>query len=70
MAPNESIKDMFTRFTQIINNLDSLGKEFTNEENVRKLIRCLSKAKLDPKATTIEEAQELKHELILKDVNE
>ncbi|XP_021722475.1 uncharacterized protein LOC110689966 [Chenopodium quinoa] len=34
MLPNKSIKEMFTRFTQIINNLDSLGKSFSNEEKI------------------------------------
>ncbi|MCD7469008.1 hypothetical protein HAX54_007623, partial [Datura stramonium] len=37
MGQRESVKDMFTRFTHITNELKSLGKEFTTEENVRKL---------------------------------
>ncbi|XP_021771739.1 uncharacterized protein LOC110735868 [Chenopodium quinoa] len=60
MLSNESIKEMFTRFTQIINNLDSLGRSFSNEEKVRKILRCLPKAKWGPKVTTIEEAQDLR----------
>ena len=59
MEANESIKEMFTRFTEIINNLDSLGKTFTTEENVRKILRSLPKAKWEPKVTAIEEAQDL-----------
>ena len=60
MNKNESIKEMFSRFTNIINNLDSLGKEFTNEEKVRKILRSLPKGKWGPKVTAIEEAQNLK----------
>ena len=60
MAPNESIKEMFTRFRLIVNNLHSLEKTFTNEEKVRKILRCLPKGKWGPKVTAIEEAQDLK----------
>ena len=45
MAPNESIKEMFTRFTLIVNNLHYLGKSFTNDEKFRKILRCLPKCK-------------------------
>ena len=61
MSPNETIKEMFTRFTQITNNLDSLGKTFSNEEKVRKVLRCLPKLKWGPKVTAIEEAQDLRN---------
>ena len=56
MDVNESIKNMFTRFTNITNNLKSLGKTYSNEEKVRKILRCLPKNKWGPKVTTIEEA--------------
>ena len=59
MKSDESIKAMFTRFTEITNNLDSLGKSFTNVEKVRKILRCLPKEKWGPKVTAIEEAQDL-----------
>ncbi|PKA53369.1 Retrovirus-related Pol polyprotein from transposon TNT 1-94 [Apostasia shenzhenica] len=58
MHPNESIKDMFTRFTNITNGLISLGKIFTNEELVRKVLRCLPRD-YDAKATAIVEARDL-----------
>ncbi|GAB2288307.1 hypothetical protein Dimus_037988 [Dionaea muscipula] len=58
MLPNESISDMFGRFTNIINPLDILGKTYSNEEKVRKLLRCLSKD-WRPKVTVIEEAKDL-----------
>ena len=57
MKPDESIKAMFTWFTEITNNLDSLGKTFENVEKVRKIWRCLPKDKWGPKVTAIEEAQ-------------
>ena len=60
MQPGETIKEMFTRFTDITNNLKSLGKTYTNEEMVRKVLRCLPKSKWGPKVTAIEEAQDLK----------
>ena len=60
MQIDESIKDMFTRFTDITNNLKSLGKAYTNKEMMRKILRCLPKSKWGPKVTTIEEVQDLK----------
>ncbi len=60
MQGNETIKEMFTRFTQIVNSLNSLGKTFTNEEMVRKILRCLPKGKWGPKVTAIEEAQKFR----------
>ena len=59
MNPEETIKGMFKRFTDIVNNLDSLGKTFSNEEKVRKILRSLPKAKWEPKTTAIEEARDL-----------
>ncbi|GAV71509.1 zf-CCHC domain-containing protein/UBN2 domain-containing protein, partial [Cephalotus follicularis] len=43
MHDNESISDMFTRFTMIINSLKNLGKSYSNQELVRKILRCLPK---------------------------
>jgi len=67
MHSDESIKDMFTQFTDITNNLKSLGKTYSNEEMVRKILQmvrkilqCLPKNKWGLKVTTIEEAQNLK----------
>jgi len=51
---------MFTRFTDITNNLKSLGKTYIIKEMVRKILRCLPKNKWGPKVTVIEEAQNLK----------
>ncbi|GAV92546.1 UBN2 domain-containing protein, partial [Cephalotus follicularis] len=40
MHDHESISDMFTRFTTIINSLKNLGKSYHNQELVRKILRC------------------------------
>ena len=44
MKTDESITDMFTRFTDIIKGLKSLGKVYPNNEQVRKILRSLSEA--------------------------
>ena len=41
MNPAESITSIFTRFTNIINGLKSLGKVYANSELVRKIFRSL-----------------------------
>ncbi|GAV74691.1 UBN2 domain-containing protein, partial [Cephalotus follicularis] len=58
MHENESISDMFTRFTTIVNSLKNLGKNYSNQELVRKILRCLPRS-WTPKVTTIEEAKDL-----------
>ncbi|GAV75946.1 UBN2 domain-containing protein [Cephalotus follicularis] len=49
---------MFTRFTNIINALQSLDKTYSNSELVRKILRCLPRSWM-PKVTAIEEAKNL-----------
>ncbi|GAV66062.1 zf-CCHC domain-containing protein/UBN2 domain-containing protein [Cephalotus follicularis] len=58
MHDNESIRDMFTRFTTVINSLKNLDKSYPNQELVRKILRCLPKS-WTPKVTAIEEAKDL-----------
>jgi hypothetical protein len=58
MKFEESIYEMFTRFTNFIYSLKALGKCYTNVENVRKILRSLPKH-WDAKVTTIEEAKDL-----------
>ncbi|GAV80052.1 LOW QUALITY PROTEIN: UBN2 domain-containing protein, partial [Cephalotus follicularis] len=53
MHDNESISDMFTRFTTIINSLKNLGKSYSNQELVRKILRCLPKSSLMTHETTM-----------------
>ena len=60
MQLDESNKEMFTHFTDITNNLKSLGKSYINEEMVKKILRCLPKSRWGPKVTALEEAQNLK----------
>ena len=50
---------MFTKFTDIINGLKVLGRTFTNQEMVNKVLICLPKS-WDAKTTAIKEAQDLR----------
>jgi hypothetical protein len=58
MKKDENISEMSTRFTNIVNCLKSLGKNYTNEENVRKILRSLPK-RWEAKKTAIYEARDL-----------
>jgi len=59
MGDRETIMDMYTRFTHITNELKSLGKTFTTEEPVRKILRFLPRS-WEAKVTAIQEAKDLK----------
>ncbi|VFQ92078.1 unnamed protein product [Cuscuta campestris] len=43
MKENELVEDMFERFSNIVNDLDMLGKTLTDKELVRKILRSLTK---------------------------
>jgi len=43
MLENESIDEMLTWFTKIINGLSSLDDTIDNDQKIRKVIRALSK---------------------------
>ena len=43
MNDNESIVEMFTKFTDIVNELQALGKTYKEFEKVKKILRSLSK---------------------------
>jgi hypothetical protein len=43
MKKDENISEMSTRFTNIVNCLKALGKIYTNQENVRKILRSFPK---------------------------
>lgn len=58
MDVNESIIDMFTRFTNIINALKGLGKVYTTSKNVRKYLRSLPKT-WEVKMMAIQKAKDL-----------
>ena len=59
MKKDENISETSTRFTNIVNCLKALGKIYTNQENVRKILRSLPK-KWEAKMTVISEARDLK----------
>ena len=42
MKSYESISDMFTRFSEITNNLQSLGKNYSQSDLIRKVLRFLT----------------------------
>ena len=58
MHSNETITQMFARFTTIINDLTALGKSYTSTELVNKILRCLPKA-YQSKVMAIQEAIDL-----------
>ena len=53
MSQGESIKEMFTRFKKITNELNSFGKVFSPEDLVRKIL-CSLDERWIPKVTAIE----------------
>ncbi|MCD7456679.1 hypothetical protein HAX54_032735 [Datura stramonium] len=58
MGERESVKDMFTRFTHITNELKSLRKKFTTEENAKNSKNHVS-AFGNPKLPFIEESKQM-----------
>ena len=59
MEQNESLNSMYSRLSIITNALDLLGKVYSNEDKIRKILRILPK-KWRPKVTAIQEAKDLK----------
>jgi len=59
IGDRETIMDMYTQFTHITNELKSLGKTFSIEELVRKILRFLPRT-WEAKVTAIQEAKDLK----------
>ena len=47
MKPNESIVEMFTRFTDIINGLEGLGKRVSEQDKISKILRCLPTSQME-----------------------
>jgi len=58
MGDRETVMDMYTRFTHITNELKSLGKSFTIEELVRKILRILPHP-WEAKVMAIQEAKDM-----------
>ncbi|RVW73015.1 hypothetical protein CK203_057446 [Vitis vinifera] len=58
MKDNETIVEMITRFTNIVNGLEVLGKTYKESKKVMKILRSLP-SKWHTKVTTIQEAKDL-----------
>ena len=58
MKENEIIAEMITRFTNIVNGLEALGKTYKESEKVMKILRSVP-SKWHTKVTTIQEAKDL-----------
>ena len=43
MQEHESIKEIFTRFTTVVNELNALGKKYTTHQRIKKIMRSLLK---------------------------
>ena len=59
MKPNESIFEMFTRFIDVVNGLEGLGKRVSEQDKVSKILRYLP-PKWNSKTEAIEESKNLK----------
>ncbi|XP_057997799.1 uncharacterized protein LOC131176781 [Hevea brasiliensis] len=58
MKSDETISEMNYRFVEIIGGIKSLGKTFTNEELVKKILKSLPKEWL-PKVTSLKDSKDL-----------
>ncbi|CAL9085553.1 unnamed protein product [Musa textilis] len=58
MKPSETIGDMYTRFTDVVNSLISLGKSFLSFDLINKILRSLPKS-WNSKITHIQESKDL-----------
>ena len=58
MQEHESIKEIFTRFTTVVNELNALGKKYTTHQRIKKIMRSLLKIQR-PKVTVLTEAKNL-----------
>jgi len=58
MGDKETVMEIYTRFTHITNELKSLGKSFTTEQLVRKILRFFPQL-WEAKVTTIQEAKDI-----------
>ena len=59
MSENETIDEMYARFTIIVNEMRSLGNAYSTHERIRKKLRCLP-SMWRPMVTTITQAKDLK----------
>jgi hypothetical protein len=59
MSENETIDEMYARFTTIVNEMRSLGKAYSTHDRIRKILRCLPSV-WRPMVTAITQAKDLK----------
>lgn len=59
MSENETIDEMYARFTTIVNEMRSLGKAYSTHDRIRKILRCLP-SMWRPMVTAITQAKDLK----------
>ncbi|MBE2321302.1 hypothetical protein DVA67_035630, partial [Solirubrobacter sp. CPCC 204708] len=58
MVEGECVRDMFTRFTNLLNELQALGKVYPNDDVVSKILLALPPS-WSPKITAIQEAKDI-----------
>ena len=58
MSDKETVMEMYTRFAHITNKMKLLGKSFTTEELVRKILRFLPQSR-ETKVIAIQEAKKM-----------
>jgi len=58
MEEGESISSMQMRFIHIVNKLQNLGKDISNQDFTNKILRCMTR-EWQPKVTAIKESQNL-----------
>src|SRR4030066_28518 len=58
MSENETIDEMYARFTTIVNEMRSLGKVYSTHDRIRKILRCLPSS-WRPMVTAITQAKDL-----------
>ena len=59
MQEDENITEMYTRFTEIVNALEALGKSLSEEEKVLKILSCSLTSDWESKANGIEESNDM-----------
>jgi len=68
MNEDETIDEMYARFTTIVNEMRSLGKAYSTHERIRKILRCLP-SMWRPMVTAITQAKEFM-KLYFKETNQ
>ncbi|XP_070048742.1 uncharacterized protein [Nicotiana tomentosiformis] len=67
MKDGETIREMYTRFTTLINELKSLGRIIPEEEKVEKILTRVLPITWESKITVIQERQTMKMDILKKE---